>query len=232
MTMVSWVNSDFKDCVKDLKMPIGWSDISYGNDVCPSWTYNGFQVMILNSDPQKREDGFETELRFNIFRAVDYGDHKLWTSEVDTFDEVLQVIGDEMTWHSVARAFMERHSPNAEPCSLEEYIHTDHYHELHPTYQEEANAIIALFFADCDPWEFNDFIAQVIHHLSIEGGYNEDEDNECSELIENYTENLINIHIRHKATPRDVAFLIIDKIDSDAAINQRIADSSENKGDD
>jgi len=148
MTMESWVNSDFKDCVKDLKMPIGWSDISYGNDVCPSWTYNGFQVMILNSDPQKREEGFETELRFNIFRAVDYGDHRLFTAEVDTFDEVLQVIGDEVTWHSVARAFMDKHSPNAEPCSLEEWLHTDHYQDLHPDYQEEAHAIMGLFFAD------------------------------------------------------------------------------------
>ena len=61
----------FDDCVSDLTMPKGWEDVSYGNDACPSWAFNGFQVFIEHANPKERE--VPEWSRFWIIREADYG---------------------------------------------------------------------------------------------------------------------------------------------------------------
>ena len=84
----------FDDCVSDLTMPKGWEDVSYGNDVCPSWAFGGFQVFINHANPEKREDDVKNLSRFWIIREADYGKPSSWSANADTFDEVLKVIDD------------------------------------------------------------------------------------------------------------------------------------------
>ena len=81
----------FEECVADLTMPKGWVDESYGNDVCPSWSYKGFQVMIHHADT-KREESFRDALRFYIFKRDEYGDSLTWSAEANTFNEVTKII--------------------------------------------------------------------------------------------------------------------------------------------
>ena len=50
----------FDECTTDITMPQGWKDISYKNDACPSWSFNGYQVFIHHPDPNERECGSET----------------------------------------------------------------------------------------------------------------------------------------------------------------------------
>tara|TARA_R100001082_G_scaffold74178_1_gene42801 strand:+ start:180 stop:470 length:291 start_codon:yes stop_codon:yes gene_type:complete len=82
----------FDDCVSDLTMPEGWEDVSYGNDACPSWAFNGFQVFIEHANPKERE--VPEWSRFWIIREADYGIGGTWSAEANTFDEVLKVIDD------------------------------------------------------------------------------------------------------------------------------------------
>ncbi len=134
----------FKECVADLTMPKGWEDVSYGNDVCPSWEYRGFQVMIHHPDPKERELGFGDDPRFYIFRAQEYGDAPTWNAEAHTFEEVLSILNDEETWHAVARAFVERHGD--EPVSLDEFLHwAETKADLHPEVYKEGEQICLLF---------------------------------------------------------------------------------------
>ncbi len=85
----------FKECVADLTMPTNWIDESYVHDVCPSWSYKGFQVMIHHADTKQREEGFEDASRFHIFKRDEYGDSLTWSAEVDTFNEVVKIINKE-----------------------------------------------------------------------------------------------------------------------------------------
>jgi len=66
------IKGHFEQCVDDLTMPEGWTDLTYGNDACPSWGVNGWQVFIDHPDASQRED--ERGSRFHIMRQVDYGE--------------------------------------------------------------------------------------------------------------------------------------------------------------
>tara|TARA_R100001015_G_C4572555_1_gene130392 strand:+ start:59 stop:403 length:345 start_codon:yes stop_codon:yes gene_type:complete len=85
------VNNFFDECTVDITMPEGWKDISYGNDACPSWSFNGYQVFIDHPDPNERELGSETS-RFYVILEKEYGTHQTWFHDCDTWDEVLDTI--------------------------------------------------------------------------------------------------------------------------------------------
>ena len=38
--------SFFERCVEDLTIPKGWINCSYGNDACPSFYTNGYQIFV------------------------------------------------------------------------------------------------------------------------------------------------------------------------------------------
>ena len=85
------VNNFFDECTVDITMPDGWKDISYGNDVCPSWSHNGYQVFIDHPDPNERELGPDIQ-RFRIILEKEYGDDHTWVHDCDTWEEVLDTI--------------------------------------------------------------------------------------------------------------------------------------------
>jgi hypothetical protein len=36
-------------------IPATWTDVSYRNDVCPSWIVNEFHIFVERADPEERE---------------------------------------------------------------------------------------------------------------------------------------------------------------------------------
>tara|TARA_Y100000114_G_scaffold41015_1_gene36517 strand:- start:641 stop:967 length:327 start_codon:yes stop_codon:yes gene_type:complete len=91
----------FEECVADVseKIPNTWKDVSWGNDVCPSYSYNGWQIFIDHPDTDKRElneDGREPVVpRFGVIVEANYGnqlnlDTPLLNS--DDFQEVLEYV--------------------------------------------------------------------------------------------------------------------------------------------
>ncbi len=85
------IKGHFEQCVEDLTMPEGWTDLTYGNDACPSWGVNGWQVFIDHPDVSQRE--VDTGKRFYIIRQAEYGEGDgVWR---DTFDEVKSYISEQ-----------------------------------------------------------------------------------------------------------------------------------------
>jgi hypothetical protein len=80
----------FDDCLKNFEKPEKWENISYSNDACPSFEYQGYQIFVDHPDPKERELG-EDSTRFHITIALDYGDPK-WFLDTNNFDEVLKEI--------------------------------------------------------------------------------------------------------------------------------------------
>ncbi len=56
---------------KDLKIPNEWEDVSWGNDVCCSFSYRYFQIFIDHKNIKEREiqDGF----RYTVILEKNYG---------------------------------------------------------------------------------------------------------------------------------------------------------------
>jgi len=98
MTKTKTQYSHFEECLfanKDLKtklaIPIFWEDISYGNDVCPSFAYKGYQIWIDHPDYEQRENGLDIK-RFCVTREKDYGEINGPLLETDNFDMVKKLI--------------------------------------------------------------------------------------------------------------------------------------------
>lgn len=67
-------------------IPKDWMDISWRNDVCPSWQSNGYQIFVNFENPDDRETGGE---RFSVC-DIEFGDCLLST---DNWAEVLDYVG-------------------------------------------------------------------------------------------------------------------------------------------
>ena len=79
----------FKECIEDLNIPGNWKNSSYGNDTCPSYEYNGYQIFIEHKDPKNRE--LEGK-RFRIIIAEEYGYVDGWFYDTDDLNEVFKEI--------------------------------------------------------------------------------------------------------------------------------------------
>ena len=84
----------FEECVANVleEIPNTWKDVSWGNDVCPSYSYNGWQIFIDHPDPDKRE--LEVP-RFGVIVEANYGNQlNLDTPQLnsDDFQEVLKYV--------------------------------------------------------------------------------------------------------------------------------------------
>ena len=82
----------FEECVADLseKIPNNWNGVSWGNDVCPSYSCNGWQIFIDHPDPDKRE--LEVP-RFGVIVEAEYGEYaKTLELNSDDFQEVLKYV--------------------------------------------------------------------------------------------------------------------------------------------
>ena len=80
------VQEFFKDCLKDFDKPDNWQDVSYYNDVCPSFFYKGYQIFVNHPDPKKRE--IEGDFRFAIIIDYEYA-YTGWVFYADTIEEIL-----------------------------------------------------------------------------------------------------------------------------------------------
>ena len=80
----------FDDCLRDFEKPVEWEDVSYCNDVCPSFRYKGYEIFVDHPDPEERELG-KDRTRFSVIIALDYGE-SVWRFETDDLDEVLKEI--------------------------------------------------------------------------------------------------------------------------------------------
>ncbi len=67
-------------------IPKDWMDISWRNDVCPSWQSNGYQIFVNFANPDDREYSGE---RFLVC-DIEIGDCLLST---DNWAEVLEYVG-------------------------------------------------------------------------------------------------------------------------------------------
>jgi len=76
----------FEDCLKDFNVPEGWVNISYKNDVCPSFYYKGYQIFVNHPDPKERE--IEDSFRFAVIIDYEYA-YTGWTFCAETIEEVL-----------------------------------------------------------------------------------------------------------------------------------------------
>jgi len=80
----------FKECIEDLSIPNEWVNESHGNDACPSFSFNGWQIFINHKDPKQRE---VYQARFFVFKADEYGESVLSLFlETDEFDHVFKFL--------------------------------------------------------------------------------------------------------------------------------------------
>tara|TARA_R110000824_G_C14713463_1_gene624164 strand:+ start:154 stop:483 length:330 start_codon:yes stop_codon:yes gene_type:complete len=80
----------FAECLKDFVQPENWANISYGNDACPSFEYNGYQIFVDHPDPKEREVG-EDSNRYAVIISLEYGDTG-WMFCTDNFADVLKEV--------------------------------------------------------------------------------------------------------------------------------------------
>jgi len=66
-------------------IPEHWKDISWRNDVCPSWQLNTYQIFVNFEKPEDRETGGE---RFSVC-DIEFGDCLLST---DDWNEILTFV--------------------------------------------------------------------------------------------------------------------------------------------
>ena len=149
--MMKYVNNwipYFKECVEDLEIPKDWEDLSYHNDVCPSFGYKGFQIFVNHKDPKQR-DGYETGCdigqRFYITRSIGYEPYLSFEKQADTLDEAIKILDDVNTYHELARHFMDKFEMGK--LSLDDWIYKNG-HALHKDDLQEAHDIMNLFGDD------------------------------------------------------------------------------------
>jgi hypothetical protein len=80
--------SFFQECIEGIKIPETWVNCSYGNDACPSFYVNGYQIFIDHKDPKQREVG-ENSLRFHIFLEAEYGAGG-WSFSSDDLEDIIK----------------------------------------------------------------------------------------------------------------------------------------------
>lgn len=85
------VKKYFDSCVEDLDIPEEWECVSYYNDVCPSWEYNGWHIFIEHRYSELREY-WEDIGRFCLYRAEDYGTSENPVLMTSVFKDVLNFV--------------------------------------------------------------------------------------------------------------------------------------------
>jgi uncharacterized protein (DUF927 family) len=80
-----------EECLDDLPIPKEWIDVSWGNDLCPSFLIKGFQIFIAESNKKRRD--WEGMSRFSIQHWNYYGD-VYTTRTMEDFSEVLEYVSN------------------------------------------------------------------------------------------------------------------------------------------
>ena len=80
------------ECLSDLDIPKEWECVSYHNDACPSYRYNGFQIWIAEKDNKLREIGEDSD-RFHITHYNYYGDGYI-SKPFEDFNQVINYVSN------------------------------------------------------------------------------------------------------------------------------------------
>ena len=85
------------ECLKDLNIPKQWKNVSYLDDECPSFQFNGFQIFIAEKDTDLRGD-LKDFPRFYIIHAIYYGEGYVYRNFNDFNDVVDYVNHNYGSW--------------------------------------------------------------------------------------------------------------------------------------
>ena len=81
-------NINHQECYADLNIPTDWTNISYGNDECASFSYNGYHIFIAEkNDPAYKGDRFYVKA-YDETGVGNYDDYYL----ADSFSDVLEFV--------------------------------------------------------------------------------------------------------------------------------------------
>ena len=81
-------NTYHEDCYADLSIPEDWTNISYGNDDCASFVFNGYHIFIAEkNDPDYVGDRFYIKA-YDETGIGNYDDYYL----SDSFSDVLKFV--------------------------------------------------------------------------------------------------------------------------------------------
>ena len=84
---------NWKDnCLSDINIPNQWTDVSWHNDACPSYRFNGFQIWIAEKDKKLRELGEDSD-RFYVSHYNYYG-AMYTTRSFNNFNEVINYVSN------------------------------------------------------------------------------------------------------------------------------------------
>ena len=121
-------NLTWDQYANDLPIPDGWKDVSYGNDACPSFAFEGYQIFHDHPNPDEREIP-EWE-RFRVIIESQYGEHDGWALATDDFNEVLEAIktpyGKRMTFE-VRRGLLDWLINNPRIVTVDDLINSDEW---------------------------------------------------------------------------------------------------------
>ena len=78
------------ECLQDLNIPKQWKNVSYLNDECPSFQFNGFQIFIAEKDNDMRGD-LKDFPRFYVIHAIYYGEGYVYR-DFNNFHDVVDYV--------------------------------------------------------------------------------------------------------------------------------------------
>jgi len=111
----------------DLPIPAEWENVSYVNDACPSFAFEGYQIFHDHPNPQEREEP-EWE-RFRVIIESQYGNCDCWGLATDDFNEVLEAIktpfGKRMKFE--VRKGLYDNTKNPRVITVDELINSDEW---------------------------------------------------------------------------------------------------------
>ena len=85
------MNSLIDGFTNGVEIPRHWENATYGNDACPSYYKNGYQIWIDHWDPNQRELGADKP-RFSITLEQEYGEPNSLHIESNNWDFILWIV--------------------------------------------------------------------------------------------------------------------------------------------
>ena len=81
------------DIKLNVPIPHVWESVSYSNDVCPSFAYNGLQIFVCDEETKKRE---ELHTKYTVMLEDDYGCGYDSLLDTDDWYEVLKYVSNHV----------------------------------------------------------------------------------------------------------------------------------------
>tara|TARA_R100000664_G_C2680244_1_gene88555 strand:+ start:323 stop:661 length:339 start_codon:yes stop_codon:yes gene_type:complete len=85
------MNSLFDGFTNGVEIPRHWENATHGDDACPSYYANGYQIWVDHWDPNQRELGAD-KTRFAITLADEYGERNSLFIQSDNWDFIVWIV--------------------------------------------------------------------------------------------------------------------------------------------